>query len=280
MATAGISTTTTMKAVPIVATTRTWTLRELRNASEETYFIRLRVIGAYMPRQAADGTQSLHVAFVASPVVLRGLYSFGFGLGLSIMHCRRASWTDGVAASGKGMNLWNFLSKNKYPTAPKVFGLGDLISSLTALTSSFATPTTPGQTQRCLLAYWINKKFSLFRNKVLLDRRKEATKVSTQFCRSDDKLGALRDSSQSWKPSSASRPRPTNAETNSDPPDVYAQMPLGEDGRKRCLKFLSKPGCQFTKCSNAHFRPESLAEGVKNLISERWGGLSARYIDL
>ncbi|KAF4030415.1 hypothetical protein GN244_ATG17795 [Phytophthora infestans] len=244
--------------------------------------------------------QSLHVEFVASPAVLRGLYSFGFGLGLSIMH-----W-DAVAASEKGMNLWDFSSKNGYPTPPKVSGFGALISSLTALHKfgqhfynsktvdfistakdfviCYADHARPDLTMARLLAYWINEKFSLFRNKVLSDGLREATKVSTQFCRSDDKLGALRDSSQPWKPSSASRPRPANAETNVRthrttsntgsriPFDVYAQMPLGEDVRKLCLKFLSKPGCQFTKCSNAHFRPESLAEGVNNLISERQSG--------
>ncbi|KAG1702278.1 hypothetical protein DVH05_010068 [Phytophthora capsici] len=258
--------------------------------------------------------QSTHVEFVASPAVLRGLYSFGFGLGLSIMHCRRASWTDAVAASEKGMNLWDFSSKNGYPTPPKVSGFGDLISSLTALHKfgqhfynsktvdfiskakdfviCYADHARPDPTMARLLAYWINEKFSVFRNKVLSDGLREATKVSTQFCRSDDKLGALRDSSQSWKPASTSRPRPATAETNVRahrttsntgnriPTGVYAQLPLGEDGRRLCLKFLSKPGCQFTKCSNAHFRPESLAEDVKNLISERWGGLSAQYSDL
>ncbi|EEY62899.1 uncharacterized protein PITG_15336 [Phytophthora infestans T30-4] len=187
------------------------------------------------------------------------------------------------------MNLWDFSSKNGYPTPPKVSGFGALISSLTALHKfgqhfynsktvdfistakdfviCYADHARPDLTMARLLAYWINEKFSLFRNKVLSDGLREATKVSTQFCRSDDKLGALRDSSQPWKPSRI-------------PFDVYAQMPLGEDVRKLCLKFLSKPGCQFTKCSNAHFRPESLAEGVNNLISERWGGLSAQFSDL
>ncbi|KAF4145954.1 hypothetical protein GN958_ATG04457 [Phytophthora infestans] len=212
------------------------------------------------------------------------------------------------------MNLWDFSSKNGYPTPPKVSGFGDLISSLTALHKfgqhffssktvnfistakafviCYADHARPDPTMARLLGYWINEKFSLFRNKFLSGGLMEATKVSTQLCRSDDKLSALRDSSQSWKPSSASRPCPANAETNIQahrttsntgsriPPDVYAQVPLGEDGRKLRLQILSKPGCQFTKCSNAHFRPESLAGGVKNMISEWWGGLSALYRDL
>ncbi|KAF4137117.1 hypothetical protein GN958_ATG13701, partial [Phytophthora infestans] len=255
---------------------------ELRNASEETYFIRLRVIGAYMPRQAADGTQSLHVAFVASPVVLRGLYSFGFGLGLSIMHCRRASWTDGVAASGKGMNLWNFLSKNKYPTAPKHFYNSktvDFISMAKDFVVCYADHARPDPTMPSGLLdqqkiQLISQQSSLRQaeggnqgfNSVLPNSVLSETQVSRGNHRQQVALA---------QPTQ----KPT-FELISDPPDVYAQMPLGEDGRKRCLKFLSKPGCQFTKCSNAHFRPESLAEGVKNLISERWGGLSARYIDL
>ncbi|KAF4145676.1 hypothetical protein GN958_ATG05138 [Phytophthora infestans] len=230
------------------------------------------------------------------------------------MHCRRASWTDAVAASEKLMNLWEFSSKNEYPTPPKVSGFGDLIRSLTALHKfgqhfynsktvniiytakdfviSYADHARPNPTMARLLARWINEKFILFRNKVLSDGLREALKILTQFCRSEDVLSALRDSSQSCKPSSASRLRPASAETNVRahrttsntgsriPPDVYAQMPRGEDGRKLCLRFLSKPGCQFTEFSNALFRPESLVEGVKKLISERWGGLSAQYSDV
>ncbi|ETP38279.1 hypothetical protein F442_14066 [Phytophthora nicotianae P10297] len=128
------------------------------------------------------------------------------------------------------MNLWNFSSKNGYPTPLKVSGFGNLIRSKTAL-HKFGQHFYNGKTvdhalsdptMARLLAYWINAKFSLFRNKDLSDGLREATK-----------------------------------------------LPLGEDGRKLCLKILSRPGCQFTNCSIAHFRPESLAEGVQNLISER-----------
>ncbi|ETP10190.1 hypothetical protein F441_14122, partial [Phytophthora nicotianae CJ01A1] len=145
---------------------------------------------------------ALHVEFLASPAVLRGVYSFGFGLGLLIMHCRQASWMDTVAASEKGMNLWDFSSKNDYPTPLKVSGFGNLIRSKTALhkvgqhfyNGKTVDHALSDPTMARLLAYWINAKFSLFRNKDLSDELREATKVSTQFCRSDDKLGALRDS--------------------------------------------------------------------------------------
>ncbi|ETI40365.1 hypothetical protein F443_14225 [Phytophthora nicotianae P1569] len=177
-----------------------------------------------------------------------------------------ASWMDTVAASEKGMNLWDFSSKNDYPTPLKVSGFGNLIRSKTVL-HKFGQHFYNGKTvdhalsdptMARLLAYWINAKFSLFRNKDLSDGLREATKVSTQFCRSDDKL------------ETNVRGHRTTSNTDSrNPTDVYAQLPLGEDGRKLCLKILSRPGCQFTKCSIAHFRPESLAEGVQYLISER-----------
>ncbi|GMF42775.1 unnamed protein product [Phytophthora fragariaefolia] len=77
--------------------------------------------------------QSPHVDFLGSPAVLRGLYSFGFALGLSIMHCRRVRWDDEVATSEKGVNLWDFSSKNGFPIPPKASSCADLISALSAL---------------------------------------------------------------------------------------------------------------------------------------------------
>ncbi|KAG1700712.1 hypothetical protein DVH05_011571 [Phytophthora capsici] len=257
--------------------------------------------------------QSPHVEFLASPAVLRGLYSFGFGLGLSIMHCRRVRWDDEVATTEKGVNLWDFSSKNNLPTPPKANSFGELISALTTLhkfalhfynstTSDFisaardfiidyADHARTDSTMARLLAHWINGKFSLFRSTLLVEGLASASGIASQFCRSDDKLSALRDSCQAWKPTSHSNraritesekgPRPQRTPASSRiPTDVYAKLPKADDDRRVCLKFLSKVGCQYANCSSAHFRPPSLPEGAKAVVKEKWGGFATEYQDL
>eukprot|EP00644_Phytophthora_capsici_P008698 jgi/Phyca11/111683/e_gw1.20.537.1 len=131
--------------------------------------------------------QSPHVEFLASPAVLRGLYSFGFGLGLSIMHCRRVRWDD----------------ENNLPTPPKANSFGELISALTTLhkfalhfynstTSDFisaardfiidyADHARTDSTMARLLAHWINGKFSLFRSTLLVEGLASASGIASQF---------------------------------------------------------------------------------------------------
>ncbi|KAE8976363.1 hypothetical protein PR003_g26267 [Phytophthora rubi] len=257
--------------------------------------------------------QSPHVDFLGSPAVLRGLHSFEFSLGLSIMHCRRVRWDDEVATSEKGVNLWDFSSKNGFPTPPKATSCADLISALTALYKfgqhfynsetvnfigaakdfiiDYSDHARPDPTMARLLVFWINSKFSLFRNTIPSEGLSTATKVSVQFCRSDDKLAALRDSSQTWKVASTSvRSRATDGDkgprghrtpgASRIPSDVYSQLPKADDGRRLCLKYLSATGSQFSKCSSAHFRPEALPDGARKVIMERWGSLGTQFSDL
>ncbi|EGZ09234.1 hypothetical protein PHYSODRAFT_525956 [Phytophthora sojae] len=193
--------------------------------------------------------------------------------------------------SVKGVNLWDFSAKNGLPTPPKASSCADLISALSALYKfgqyfynsetvnfigaakdfiiDYSDHTRPDPTMARLLVFWINSKFSLFRNTILSEGLGAATKISAQFCRSDDKLAALRDSCQTWKPVTARIPA-----------DVYSQLPKAEDGRRLCLKYLSQAGCQFSKCSSAHFLPEALPEGARKVILERWGGLGTQFSDL
>ncbi|OWY94253.1 hypothetical protein PHMEG_00036068 [Phytophthora megakarya] len=182
--------------------------------------------------------QSPHVEFVARPAVLRGLYSFGFDLGLSIMHCKSALWNDEVAAAEKGTNLWDFSSGNSY-SQPARISLDTISTTSRPPTSSrkqkllsFAIPTTLAQIPKCraCFAFWINTKFSLFRNTVRSEGLATAVKISTQFQRSDDKLAALRESYDRPKSTPSTRSRPAeHAKTarrtpgsNCIPPETYA----------------------------------------------------------
>jgi hypothetical protein len=251
--------------------------------------------------------------FLGSPAVLRGLHSFGFALGLSIMQSRRVRWDDEVATSEKGVILWDFSSKHAFPAPPEATSCADLISALTALykfgqylynseTANFigaakdfiidySDHARPDPTMARLLVFWINGKCILFCNIILSEGLRAATKVSAQFCRSDDTLAALRYSSQTWKTAAPSvRSRAIDGDKGSRghrtpsasriPSDVYSQLPKADDGRRLCLKYLSAAGFQFPKCSSAHFRPEALPDGAKKVIIERWGGLGTQFADL
>jgi len=76
--------------------------------------------------------QSQHLDFIGTPPVLCGAYFFGFGVGLSIMHFRRAVIKDKVATTESGVNMWDFSSKNSLPAPPKASTVGDLIGALSS----------------------------------------------------------------------------------------------------------------------------------------------------
>ncbi|GMG16749.1 unnamed protein product [Phytophthora fragariaefolia] len=56
--------------------------------------------------------QSDQLDFIGTPPVLREAYHFGFGVGLSIMHFRRASPSDDTMSTENGMDMWDFSAKN------------------------------------------------------------------------------------------------------------------------------------------------------------------------
>ncbi|OWZ16888.1 hypothetical protein PHMEG_0009258 [Phytophthora megakarya] len=196
---------------------------------------------------------------------------------------RRAHWNDEVLTSTKIANLWEFSAKNTFATPSKASNFADLICSLSVLHKfgqyfdnnetvefisaakdfivNYSDHARPNPALARLFAYWINCKLSLFRSTILVDRL-----VKRQ---SDDKLAALRDSSQSWKPlSTPVRLRISDSDkcshgqrapmTSRIPSEVFSQLPEGEDGRRVCLKFLSKSGCQYANCSSSHFRAEEV----------------------
>ncbi|POM81694.1 Hypothetical protein PHPALM_297 [Phytophthora palmivora] len=248
--------------------------------------------------------QSSRVDFLVTPAVLRGQYSFGFGLGLSI--------DDYVTTSEKGVNLWDLSSKNGYPTPLQVTSYADLISALTTLYKfsqhfynsemtgfisttkdfviQYAAHARDAPTMARLLAFWVNEKFSLFRNIIIWEGLKEAMTVSVQFSRSDDKPAVLREPSSSWKQTASltrfrtvgNDQRRFNRVSSSSriPPDVYSQLPLGKDDRKtvfevpvqdrlsicKALKFSFSAGVTNSKKEIPHFRT--------------WGVLGTPFVDL
>ncbi|OWY90351.1 hypothetical protein PHMEG_00041555, partial [Phytophthora megakarya] len=212
------------------------------------------------------------------------------------MHCKRALWNDEVAAAEKGTNLWDFSSRNSY-SQPARISLDTISTTSRPPTSSrkrkllsFAIPTTLAQIPKCraCFAFWINTKFSLFRNTVRSEGLATAVKISTQFQRSDDKLAALRESCDGPKSTPSTRSRPAEHSktarrtpgSNRIPPEIYATLPRGEDGKTLCLKYMSKTGCHFSNCSYGHFRPTSLSAEAKPAVTERWGGLGTSFSDL
>ncbi|KAE8882963.1 hypothetical protein PF002_g27000 [Phytophthora fragariae] len=76
--------------------------------------------------------QSDQLDFIGTPPVLRAAYHFGFGVGLSIMHFRRASPSDDVMSTENGVDMWDFSAKNSIRPPPKANTFNDLISALAA----------------------------------------------------------------------------------------------------------------------------------------------------
>ncbi|GMF54397.1 unnamed protein product [Phytophthora fragariaefolia] len=105
------------------------------------------------------------------------------------MHCKRTLWGDEITTSEKGVNPWDFSSKNGCPTPPKLTSYADLISALTTLykfgqhfynnettdlisaAKDFVIPYADharyDPTMARLLAVWVNGKFSLFLNIII-----------------------------------------------------------------------------------------------------------------
>ncbi|KAG1699931.1 hypothetical protein DVH05_012370 [Phytophthora capsici] len=203
-----------------------------------------------------------YVEFLATPAVLRALYSFGFGLGLSVMHCRRRLPADDVEASEHSLNMWDFSGKHSLHAATKPCGYGDLVSALSTLhkfaeqfynkeTSAFIATArdfvisyndhaAPDGHMARLLAYWVNHKFGIFRSRLASTGIKEALRVGAEFTRSDDMLSALKDSNAVWKrktqsdkSQSVGRTRPSDRDQHRKPTrthnpisaEVYEKVP-------------------------------------------------------
>ncbi|OWZ18015.1 hypothetical protein PHMEG_0007963 [Phytophthora megakarya] len=206
--------------------------------------------------------QSPHVEFVASPATLRERISNS---------SKASNFADVISSLSALHKFGQYLYNNDTV---------EFISAAKDFIINYSDHARPDPAMARLLAYWINCKLILFRSTVLVASLNEATKVSAQFCRSDDKLAALRDSSQSWKPlSTPVRLRTSDRDkvsrgqrakmTSCIHSEVFSRLPKGEDGRRVCLKFLSKSGCKYANCSNSHFRPESLPDGARKIIEER-----------
>ncbi|KAH7491173.1 uncharacterized protein KRP23_98 [Phytophthora ramorum] len=258
--------------------------------------------------------QSSSVDFIGTPPILRGAWHFAFGAGLSIMHFRRALPTDEVAVIENGVNMWDFSSKNNLSPPPKAASCSDLIGALSAFYKfgkflynkattrfiaaarnfiiGYADNAPQTVVMARLLTHWINCKFSRFRSLLVTKGLESALHVRKEFTRNDEKLIALKESIPSWQQQTVgSYPRGTESTGGKPqrqpdqrrpkiPSSVIASLPKGDDGRRLCLRYVSKAGCTLADCARAHFRPESLTTDAKNVIIQRWKGLADECKDL
>ncbi|POM69436.1 Hypothetical protein PHPALM_14281 [Phytophthora palmivora] len=134
-----------------------------------------------------------------------------------------------------------------------------------------------------LLTFWVNGKFSLFRNRLAAIGIRASSEVKAQFTRSDVKLAALRDpqyllttAASSGKQRRQDRSqRVPKQNTGFIPPAVFLNLPTADAGRRLCLKYLSNDDCKVTKSAHVHFRPNYLVDKAQAHVSEKWNGLAA-----
>ncbi|KAE8882777.1 hypothetical protein PF005_g8838 [Phytophthora fragariae] len=230
------------------------------------------------------------------------------------MHFRRASPSDDVISTENGVDMWDFSAMNSLrPPPPKANLFNDLISALAAFYKfgkhfynketkkfigaarvfviAYADQSSHDTGMARLLAHWINTKFGLFRSRLVAKGIRSATRVAKQFSRMDGQLVALKESCSQW--SQRAQYTATYKTTESEgvsrsfrqssarlptkpkiPAPVRAAIPKREDGRRLCLRFISKAGCNVTECSRARFKPQSLSSDAKAVIAQHWNGLA------
>ncbi|KAG4043421.1 hypothetical protein PC123_g21110 [Phytophthora cactorum] len=183
--------------------------------------------------------QSQHLEFIGTPPVLCSAYYFGFGVGLSIMHFRRALTTDEVATTESGVNMWNCSTKNSLSAPPRASNFGDLISALSAFykyakyfynkdtrrfigaAHNFVISYADGAPGDSVMArhhtHWVNIKFSKFRSWLVTNGLRSALRARREFSRNDEQLIALKETYPSWKTtaSGAGSQRGSAADTTS-----------------------------------------------------------------
>ncbi|KAG1709866.1 hypothetical protein DVH05_016881 [Phytophthora capsici] len=177
--------------------------------------VRLRHAGKEPQMLLQSAQQSEYVDFIATPPVLRGAYCFGFGVGLSIMHFRRALTADEVAATESGTDMWDFSARNALTVPPRATKVADLTSALSSFykfakyfynksTRKFigaardfiisyadSAPADPAMAR--LLVHWINTKFSKFCSRLTTKGLHSALRIRKEFSRNDEQLAALKE---------------------------------------------------------------------------------------
>ncbi|GMF14368.1 unnamed protein product [Phytophthora fragariaefolia] len=114
---------------------------------------------------------------------------------------------------------------------------------------------------------------------------KPALRVRKQFCRNDDQLVALKESYPAWTATaqsagrikttyegSGNAPGPFDRHPTSKtriPNNVLTSLPKSEDGRRLCLRFVSKAGCNLQDCPRPHFKPQALSDEAKANVQLR-----------
>ncbi|KAF4044992.1 hypothetical protein GN244_ATG02621 [Phytophthora infestans] len=263
--------------------------------------------------------QSQQVEFIATPPVLRAAYAFGFGVGLSIMHFRRARTFDAVLTTENGVNMWDFSSRNCLSAPSRAASLTDLIGAISCFykfaklfynkaTRKFigaardfvilyADTASDDAAMVRILTHWINAKFSRFRSRLVTKSLRSALRIRKEFSRNDEALAALKEALPSLKlapPAGGSyrsgsgdvisrAPKTSDHRHSSKtkiPSSVIAALPKNDDGRQLCMQYISKVICTMTECARAHFKPTALTDEAKALITQRWKGLADEFKDL
>ncbi|KAJ8558911.1 hypothetical protein ON010_g8539 [Phytophthora cinnamomi] len=136
-----------------------------------------------------------------------------------------------------------------------------------------------------------------FRNRLVTKSLRSALRVKKQFKRNDEELVALKEALPSWKTaaSAAVSQRSSSGETSSRltkqadhrhstkskiPPSVISSLPKSPDGRRLCMRYVSKVGCNNSDCARGHFKPASLTDETKAVTTQRWRGLADEFKDL
>ncbi|KAF4142492.1 hypothetical protein GN958_ATG08301 [Phytophthora infestans] len=246
-------------------------------------------------------------------------YAFGFGVGLSIMHFRRARTFDAVLTTENGVNMWDFSSRNCLSAPSRAASLTDHIGAISCFykfaklfynkaTRKFigaardfvilyADTASDDATMVRILTHWINAKFSRFRNRLVTKSLRSALRIRKEFSHNDEALAALKEALPSLKlaPPAGGSHRSGSGDVSSRAPktsdhrhysktkipsSVIAALPKNDDGRQLCMRYISKVGCTMTECARAHFKPTALADEAKALITQRWKGLADEFKDL
>lgn len=191
--------------------------------------------------------------------------------------------------------------------------LRDLIDTLVTFAKFRLRQMKWDQADLVLLVYWINSILESFRIELEAETS-DGSRIKLR-CSEEDadfrqilihiqqrqirELQAALSTPHSKRLPSSSKPSSTPQQGDSSqlrvqcvvkseqsiPADVYALLPV-EDGKRLCLRFLSNAGCRSNNgksclsAKRAHFVPGSLNPLVKDLITERFGGLKPEHASL
>ncbi|GMF47928.1 unnamed protein product [Phytophthora fragariaefolia] len=213
--------------------------------------------------------------------------------------------------------MWDFSSRNTLSAPAQAAGLADLVGALSCFHKfakifynedtqkfigvardfviSYANTASDDSGTARLLPHWINTKFSKFRDRLVTKSLRSALRIKKEFKRNDEELVALKELLLPWKTvaSTAGSQRSSTGETSSRlakqadqrhstkskiPASVISSLPKSPDGRRLCMRYVSKADCNISDCALGRFKP--LTDEAKGVITQRWRGLADEFKDL